>query len=101
MNINETLIQNAEAIHVGPGCIRRDLPSFNGSRAWIVEIEAGYSWPYPDQHDQKGELVLVMSGDLVEGEKTFGPGSYLIYGPNSVHTPSTKTGVRLFGLNAA
>lgn len=101
VTIDQTIIDNAPVVHVGPGCTRRDLPHFNGSRAWIVEIEAGHIWPYPDQHDEKGELVLVLSGDLLEGDSIYGPGSYLIFGPNSIHTPATKTGVRLFGLNAA
>lgn len=99
--VDQVNIDNAPVIEVGPGCTRRDLPSFNGNRAWIVDIEPGCAWPYADQHDAKGELVLVMSGDLVEDGKTFGPGSYLIYGPNTSHTPSTRTGVRLFGFNAA
>jgi len=101
LDIDQTDIDSAPIVKVGPGCTRRDLPSFNGNRAWVVDIEPGCSWPHADQHDEKGELVLVVSGDLVEDGKTFGAGSYLLYGPNTSHTPSTKTGVRLFGLNAA
>jgi len=100
-NIDRTNIDSTPMVRIGPGCTRRDLPHFNGNRAWIVDIEPGCSWPFADQHDEKGELVLVLSGDLMEDGETFGPGSYLLYGPGSSHTPSTRHGVRLFGLNAA
>lgn len=101
INLESLHIDSLPRMEIGPGCTRRDLPSFNGSRAWIVDIEAGCRWPFTDQHDEKGELVLVLSGDLIEDGETFGPGSCLHYGPHSSHTPSTRNGVRLFGLNAA
>ncbi|HET7300760.1 MAG TPA: cupin domain-containing protein [Oleiagrimonas sp.] len=100
LDIDLTHIDSVPVVRIGPGCTRRDLPPFNGSRAWIVDIEAGCRWPFMDQHDEKGELVLVLSGDLIEGDRTFGPGSYLLYGPHSSHASSTRHGVRLFGLNA-
>lgn len=86
---------------VGPGCSRRDMPSMKGTRAWIVEIEPGHVWPRADHHDVEGEIVLVLSGELIEEDQTFGPGTYITYGPNSVHQPRSEIGVRLFGLNAA
>lgn len=86
---------------IGPGCSRRDLPPMKGTRAWIVDIEPGHTWPEPDHHDANGETVLVLSGELIEDSQTFGPGTYITYGPNSSHQPRSETGVRLFGLNAA
>lgn len=100
-DIDRTHVDNTPVVEIGPGCTRRDLPPFNGNRAWIVDIEPGCSWPFTDRHDEKGELVLVLSGDLIEDGETFGPGSCLLYRPYSSHTPSTRNGVRLFGLNAA
>ncbi|WP_294002931.1 cupin domain-containing protein [Sphingomonas sp.] len=84
---------------VGPGCVRRDLPTAGGVRAWIVEMEPGAEWPHVDQHDQYGEEVLILSGDMIEGDRVFGAGSYLVFGPNSSHRPRTETGVRMFGIN--
>jgi hypothetical protein len=92
----------AEAVRrvvVGPGCTRRDLPDVAGARAWIVDIEPGYEWPAVDHHGKTGEVVYVVSGDLIEGDKTYGAGTYVVYAPHSRHRPRSKNGVRLFGFN--
>jgi len=86
-------------VEVGPGCTRRDLPSDGSVRIWIVEMQPGSQWPYEDVHDETGEQVLILSGDLIEGDRRFGPGTYLNFGPNSRHQPRTETGARLFGVN--
>jgi hypothetical protein len=44
--------------------------------------------------------VLVISGEMIEGERRVGPGLFLNFGPGSSHRPRTETGVRLFGVNA-
>jgi hypothetical protein len=87
------------AVEVGPGCIRRDLPAGPAARAWIVEMEPGSQWPYEDVHDETGEQVFVLSGELIEGDRRFGAGTYLNFGPHSRHQPWTEIGVRLFGVN--
>ena len=94
------LPDEVEPVIVGPGCIRRDLPTCGGLRAWIVEMEAGAQWPHIDQHDQYGEQVLVLSGEMIEGDQVFGPGTYIAFGPHSAHRPRTETGLKLFGVNA-
>jgi hypothetical protein len=86
-------------VKVGEGCYRRDLPSRNGVRVWIVDIEPGAQWPHVDQHDTFGEDVFVVSGELIEGEEVFSPGTFLAFEPHSKHRPRTTTGVRLFGFN--
>lgn len=86
-------------IIVGPGCTRRDLPDAAGARAWIADIDPGCEWPIVDAHDPMGEVVYVIKGDLIEGDSIYGPGTYLVYGPNSRHRPRSKDGVRLFGFN--
>lgn len=91
---------DVEPTIVGPGCLRRDLPSAAGLRVWIVEMAPGAEWPYVDYHDAHGEQVLVLEGEVIEGERRLGPGSYLNFAAHSSHRPRTDTGVRLFGLNA-
>ena len=86
-------------LEVGPGCFRRDLPGPDGARMWIVDMEPGAQWPYQDLHGEQGEQVLIVSGDLIEGDRKFGPGTYLNFGANSGHQPRTESGVRLFGIN--
>ncbi|MCP3098649.1 cupin domain-containing protein [Myxococcus sp. K15C18031901] len=67
-------------------------------RVWVVDMAPGSRWPSVDVHDT-GEAVLVVSGELIEGEQRLGPGSYLFFSPTSQHQPRTEIGVRLFGIN--
>jgi len=87
------------AIQVGAGCYRRDLPSGEGVRVWIVDMLPGAEWPHVDEHDAHGEEVFVVSGELIEGDRRYAAGHYLAFGPMSRHRPRTETGVRLFGIN--
>lgn len=91
---------DVEPVVIGPGCLRRDLPNAGGLRAWIVEMAPGAQWPRIDRHDAYGEQVLVLEGEMIEGDRRIGPGSYLNFGAHSAHQPRTETGVRLFGVNA-
>lgn len=95
------LVDDVVPVEVGPGCFRRDLPSTRGVRVWVVDMKPGSEWPYDDVHDGGGEEIYVVSGELIEGDQRFGPGTYLFYGPGSVHRSRTESGVRLFGFNLA
>jgi len=92
-------VDDVAAVEVGPGCLRRDLPATGGVRVWVVDMAPGSQWPYVDVHDETGEEVFVASGELIEGDERFGPGTYVLFGPHSRHQPRTETGVRLFGFN--
>ncbi|UNK79103.1 cupin domain-containing protein [Sphingopyxis granuli] len=91
--------ESCEAIAIGPGCTRRDLPSRPGVRVWIVEIAPGSEWPRVDRHGEGGEDVFVLDGEVIEGDERFGVGTYLHFDPDSQHRPRTETGVRLIGFN--
>ena len=86
-------------VEVGEGCTRVDFPSRPGVRKWVVDMAPGATWPHVDRHGQEGEDVFVVSGEVIEGDKRFGPGTFLNFGPNSSHQPRTEQGVRLFGFN--
>lgn len=91
--------RTASATLVGPGCTRRDLIAPVGVRVWIVEMAPGARWPYVDYHNEAGEVVFIVEGELIEGERRFDAGTYLVFGPHSCHQPRTDTGARLFGFN--
>ena len=92
-------IEDVAPLEIGPGCYRRDLPSVGGVRVWVVDMDAGSQWPHVDHHDEHGEEFYVVRGEVIEGDQRFGPGTYVLFQPNSSHQPRTDTGVRLFGFN--
>jgi hypothetical protein len=98
-NLEALVPDDVVPLEIGPGCFRRDLPSSDGIRVWIVDMAAGARWPYEDVHADFGEQLWIVSGELIEGDRRFPAGTYLNFGPNSRHQPSTETGVRLFGIN--
>lgn len=91
-------IEDAPAIAIGPGCLRRDLPSVAGVRTWIVDMAPGAQWPQVDHHET-GEAYYVIRGEVIEGQARHGAGSYVVFAPDTRHRPRTETGVRLIGLN--
>jgi hypothetical protein len=40
-----------------------------------------------------------VSGEVIEGDRVHGPGTYVAFGPETSHRPRTETGVRAFGFN--
>lgn len=92
-------VGSSPEIVVGPGCVRRDLPSRSGVRIWVVDMAPGSEWPRVDIHDEKGEDIFVVRGELIEGDQTIAAGSFVQWAPHSRHRPRTLTGVRLFGFN--
>jgi anti-sigma factor ChrR (cupin superfamily) len=98
MNLTALLVDEAAPAQVGPGCSLRRLPSSGPVRAWVADMAPGSRWPVLDVHEF-GELVYVVSGELIENGHRYGPGTYMHYPPGSSHQPRTDLGVRLFGVN--
>lgn len=91
-------IDDLPAVRVGSGCTRRDLSSDGSVRVWVVDMEPGSIWPYVDDHDT-GEYYYVIEGEVIEGSKRYGAGTYVRFLSGTSHRPRTDTGVRLFGFN--
>lgn len=43
--------------------------------------------------------MLILSGELIEGERRIGPGTCMHFDANSSHRPRTEIGARLYGFN--
>ena len=87
-----------EAIVVGEGCLRRDLPAPPGAHAWLLEMAPGSEWPRMDRHDT-GEACFVLGGEVIEGDVRHPAGTQVVFAPGSRHRPRTDTGARLLGFN--
>ena len=94
-------VDDVAPVDVGNGCYRRDLPSTAGVRVWVVDISPGGEWPHVDQHDDAGEEIYVVNGELIEGDQRYEAGTYVFFKPGSRHRPRSEKGVRLFGFNLA
>jgi hypothetical protein len=86
-------------VELGPGVHVRTLPGMPGIRTWVIDIAAGAQWPELDVHESYGEAYFVVRGEIIEGDRIHGPGSYVAFGPKTSHRPRTETGVRAFGFN--
>ncbi|SCL72742.1 hypothetical protein GA0070606_6265 [Micromonospora citrea] len=98
----QTLAVDVDAIppvELGPGVHVRALPGMPGIRTWVIDLAPGAEWPDLDVHETYGEAYFVVRGEIVEGDRTHGPGSYVAFGPKTSHRPRTRTGVRAFGFN--
>ncbi|GAA2588272.1 cupin domain-containing protein [Actinomadura fulvescens] len=87
------------AEEVGPGILVRMLPGMQGIRTWVIDLAPGAQWPGLDVHETYGEAYFVVEGEVIEGDRTYGPGTYVAFGPETSHRPRTETGARAFGFN--
>ncbi|MGI5171018.1 cupin domain-containing protein [Spirillospora sp. CA-253888] len=87
------------AAELAPGIDVRMLPGMAGIRTWVIDLAPGAEWPETDVHDGYGEAYFVVRGELIEGDRVHGPGTYVAFGAGTSHRPRTETGVRAFGFN--
>jgi len=92
-------VDEVPPVELGPGVRVRMLPGMPGIRPWVIDLDPGAVWPHLDVHEAYGEAYLVMSGEVVEGDRVHGPGTYVAFGPKTSHRPRTETGARAFGFN--
>ncbi|WP_328536515.1 cupin domain-containing protein [Streptomyces sp. NBC_00344] len=93
-------IDDIEAQEVAPGItVRRFLPTA-AARGWLIDFAPGSEWPTLDVHEDE-ERYYVISGEVIEGERTFGEGSYVVFAPGSSHRPRSDRGARMLGINIA
>ncbi|MDO3703213.1 hypothetical protein Q3W71_16190 [Micromonospora sp. C28SCA-DRY-2] len=92
-------VDEVPPVELGPGVQVRALPGMPGIRTWVIDLAPGAEWPDLDRHETYGEAYFVVRGEVVEGDRTHGPGSYVAFGPKTSHRPRTRTGVRAFGFN--
>jgi hypothetical protein len=92
-------IDDVPAEELAPGIHVRMLPGMEGIRTWVIDLDPGAEWPDVDVHETYGEAYFVVSGEIIEGDRTYGPGTYMAMGAKTSHRPRTETGVRAFGFN--
>ena len=92
-------VDDMPADQLGPGVQARTLPGMPGIRTWVIDLEPGAEWPELDVHNGYGEAYFIVHGEIIEGSTTYGPGTYIAFGPATSHRPRSETGARVFGFN--
>ncbi|MFI9405200.1 hypothetical protein [Nocardia sp. NPDC052316] len=92
-------VDTVDPVEIGPGVHYRELPGTGHIRPWVIDIAPGAEWPELDVHTTYGEVYFVVSGEVIEGDRRYGPGSYLFFEPDTAHRPRSETGARAFGFN--
>ena len=82
---------------VTAGIVRRQLAHTQYARGWLIDFAPGTEWPAVDVHATE-ERYYVVSGEVIEGEERYGPGTYVVFAPGSRHRPRTETGARMVGI---
>ncbi len=93
-------VDTVAPVEVGPGITRRTLPTTDRARGWVIDFAPGSQWPSVDVHEDE-ERYFVLSGEVIEGERRHGAGSYVVFAPGSRHRPRSDTGARMLGINLA
>lgn len=93
-------VDDVAPVEICPGIVRRGLPSSGDVLARVFDMAPGTTWPVVDTHD-RDELIYVVSGQLMEGERRYDAGTYLYYKPGSSHQPATEVGVRILVIGPA
>jgi hypothetical protein len=92
-------VEGIPPIELGPGVRVRMLPGMPGIRTWVIDLAPGAEWPELDVHETYGEAYFVVHGEIIEGDRVHGPGTYVAFGPKTAHRPRSETGARAFGFN--
>jgi anti-sigma factor ChrR (cupin superfamily) len=65
-----------------------------GESAVLLRFAPGAA--YSAHRHPKGEQYLVLEGSLQDGDRTWGPGSYVWHAPGSTHAPRSAEGCTVF-----
>ena len=88
--------RDGNASSPGPGVTITELWSGGVHRALRVELAPGASWPGVDYHVPGPEEVYVLSGEFIDGDHRFAPGTFVHYPAGSSHIPRSENGCSLF-----
>ncbi|MFF7635486.1 cupin domain-containing protein [Kitasatospora sp. NPDC008050] len=91
-------VDEVEPTEVAPGITRRSLPRTTLADGWVIDFAPGTRWPRLDRHEGE-ERYYVISGEVIEGGRRLGPGSYVVFAPGSAHRPHSESGARMLGIN--
>lgn len=91
-------VHDVPAVEVAPGIMRRQLAKTGSAGGWLIDFEPGTQWPVVDVHEAE-ERYYVLTGEVIEGERRYGAGTYVVFSAGSRHQPRTEAGATMLGIN--
>jgi hypothetical protein len=70
------------------------------SRETALFVRADGEGRFPDHRHAIGEVILVLEGDIIVGEQTYGVGDRIPSAAGSIHGPATRTGCLLLCISS-
>jgi quercetin dioxygenase-like cupin family protein len=74
------------------------LPSTGKATGWLIDFAPGSEWPAVDHHEGE-ERYFVISGEVIEDDRRYGAGTYVVFAPGTSHRPRTDIGARMLGIS--
>lgn len=93
-------VSSVAPVEVAPGITWRQLTETEHADAWLIDFGPDSTWPEVAVHGTE-ERYFVLSGEVIEGDRVAGPGTYVTFAPGSTHQPRSITGAQILGINLA
>jgi hypothetical protein len=84
-----------QAVAAAPGFEIATWKIDRASRETALFVRAEGEGRFPDHRHAIGEVILVLEGDIIVGEQTYGVGDRIPSAAGSIHGPETRTGCLL------
>jgi anti-sigma factor ChrR (cupin superfamily) len=93
---SRTDVGKLKPVEVFPGVRKRTMPEeAGGTRALLVEIDAGSKFLELDEHEVGPEEVYVLEGIFNDGVRDYPAGTFIHNPEGSSHTPQSAPGCKL------
>jgi hypothetical protein len=91
-------VDDLPTFEITAGIVRRELPATQFARGWVIDFAPGTEWPNVDHHLAE-ERYYVERGEIIEDDRRYPAGSYVVFASGSQHRPRSESGARIIGIS--